>query len=115
VDDRLVVLLNLDVTPVSELTRSRHFVLNRAITFMFSNLAAYIANILWVFEPGRHTRSKEITLFYLVSGLSFFLGAMVGWALIKSLGTSTTGAYVANMVCSVMINYVCRKFYIFKR
>ena len=113
-DDKLVTLLNLDIKPVEEMVRGQHFILNRAITFMFSNLTAYIANVLWVFEPGRHSRGKEITLFYIVSGASFLVGTGLGWVLINFWGLSTTSAYIANIFSSVMINYVFRKFFIFK-
>lgn len=113
-DDQVVTLFGLNVNPIDEITRQRNFVINRALCFMVSNFTAYIANILWVFEPGRHSKAKEILLFYLVSGTSFLIGTGLGWALIRYFALSTTAAYVANMVSSVMINYVCRKYIIFK-
>lgn len=113
-DDQFVTLFNLNITPIDEATRLRHFIINRALCFMVGNFVAYVANILWVFEPGRHSRTKEVVLFYAVSGTSFLIGTGLASALIKFAGWSTTLAYVANMVSSVMINYVCRKFIIFK-
>ena len=113
-DDRLVTLLNLDIRPVEELVRSRHYYLNRSITFLFSNFTAYVINVLWVFEPGRHSKAKEIGLFYAVSGVSFLIGTTIGWALIRFAGFTTTTAFLANLVASVLINYVARKYYVFK-
>jgi len=112
--DPLVKLLHLPVTVIEESIRSTRFLVDRAITFIFSNLTAYIVNVLWVFHPGRHSRWMEFLLFYLVSITSFAVGTSLGWALIKYAGMTTSVAYLANLVASLMINYVCRKFLVFK-
>ena len=70
-DDKIVTLLHLNIQPVEETVRSYHYVLTRALGFLFSNFTAYITNVLWVFQPGKHSRAKEIALFYAVSGISF--------------------------------------------
>ena len=113
-DDSIVRLLGLNISPVDETVRVHHYWSNRAIAFVFGNLAAYIANILWVFQPGRHSRAKELSLFYIVSGVSFAIGTAIGASLIKYYGFTTTNALIGNIVASVMINYVGRKFFIFK-
>jgi putative flippase GtrA len=112
-DDQMVRLLNLSITPVTEAVRLRNYVFDRTITFLFSNFAAYAANVLWVFTPGRHSRTKEIALFYLVSGTSYLIGTGLSSFLIARGATTTTG-YLVNMVSSLLINYVCRKFIVFK-
>lgn len=114
VDDKLVQLLGINITVVAETVRANHYILDRCITFFFSNMSAYIANVLWVFTPGRHSRSKEIVLFYAVSGISFLVATGLSWAFIKFGGFTTSFAYLINMIVSVLINYVCRKFYVFK-
>lgn len=113
-NDLVVRLLNLNIIPVDEVIRARNYIFCRAIAFMFSNFTAYVINVLWVFQPGRHSRLKEITLFYIVSGISFVAGAGLGAALIHYWGWTFTNALLVNAVVSVMINYVCRKFIIFK-
>jgi putative flippase GtrA len=113
-NDAVVKLLGISVMAIDELSRSRHYLLNKGITFFFSNLTAYLVNILWVFEPGRHKKWMEFTLFYAVSIVSFFLGTSLGWLAIVALGMTTTAAYVANMLASLAINYACRKFWVFK-
>ena len=113
-DDPVVNVLGISVTAVSEAIRSRNYVINRAITFLFSNLVAYILNMLWVFTPGRHNRWVEVGLFYLVSVTSYFIGTFVGWFLIWKFELSTTVAFLANVVAALLINYVCRKYVIFK-
>ncbi len=117
-NDPFALLLNqlgLSILPVAEVLRGRHYVINRCITFVFSNLAAYIVNIYWVFEPGRHSKWVEVTLFYLVSLVSYTIGVTVGWLIIKVGGLETTYAYIANVIASLAINYVCRKYVIFKK
>jgi putative flippase GtrA len=113
-DDSVVKLLGMPITVIDELTRSRHYLLNKAITFLFSNFTAYIINVLWVFEPGRHKKWVEFSLFYAVSIVSFALGTFLGWFVIKVFGMTTTAAYVANMFASLMVNYACRKYLVFK-
>ena len=113
-NDPLVTKLHLNVTLVAETVRSTNYVWDKCITFLFSNLTAYVVNVLWVFTPGRHSRWVEVGLFYLVSAISFVVGTGLAWLLIKQFGISTTAAYICNAVASLMINYVCRKFIIFK-
>ena len=112
--DPLVQLLGLDVAAISETLRSTNYLIDKGLTFLVSNFTAYIINILWVFESGRHSRWVELGLFYLVSIISFALGTFIGWMMIRWFGFSTTVAYLANMIASLMINFVCRKYIIFK-
>ena len=113
-NDPVVRRFRLTVRPVDEAARSRRFVLNTAIAFMFSNLTAYLINIYWVFQPGRHAWYVELALFYAVSGVSICIGTFLGWAMIRFLHLSTSFSYVGKMVASLMINFVCRKFIVFK-
>jgi len=112
--DPVARLLGLQVAPIAETLRSSHYVWDKVIAFMFSNLTAYIANVLWVFTPGRHKKSIEIALFYAVSAASFAVGTGLGWLLIRLTGLPTTYAYAANAAASISINFVCRKFVVFK-
>lgn len=113
-DDIAVRFLRLKVKFATEQQRARNFVINTAIAFLFSNLVAYLSNMLWVFEPGRHAWYIEIGLFYAVSLISISLGTFLGWAMIKFLRLSTTTSYIGKMIASLLINFVCRKFVIFK-
>ncbi len=114
-NDILVVLLGLQVTPVDVVTRSLNSMLSNASAFACSNMVSYITNIYWVFEPGRHSKLIEISLFYLVSGISMAFGTIIMWFLIRYLGMQTTIAFTVNIIIAVMLNYFIRKFYIFKR
>ena len=112
--DPVARLLGLHVLPIAEGLRSSRYVWDKVIAFFFSNLTAYVVNILWVFTPGRHGKAMEIALFYAVSAASFSVGTALGWLLIRWTGLPTTYAYAANAAASIAINYVCRKFIVFK-
>jgi putative flippase GtrA len=112
-EDLLVQLLNLSPEPITEAVRSRNFVIDSLICFIFSNLTAYILNLLFVFKGGKHKRHVEVALFYAVSIVSLILATFVGWLLISVFGLSTTWSYVAKMIAALLINYAGRKFFIF--
>jgi putative flippase GtrA len=104
----------LSVVPVSDSIRARNSMLDNAVAFVFSNLTAYLLNIFWVFKSGRHHWLVEIGLFYLVSGISTLIGSsLMGW-LINHYGLLTTVAFGASILTSLLINFVLRKYVIFK-
>jgi putative flippase GtrA len=112
--DLLVGLLHLRVIAVSDAIRARNSAIDNMIAFVFSNLTAYLINVAWVFESGRHHRAVEIGFFYLVSGISMFIGTALMSLLIGRFGVMTTVAFAANVVVSMMLNFVLRKYAIFK-
>ena len=112
-NDVLVRLFSLDIVVVPESLRTINFCLANVIAFMLSNLTAYILNVLFVFKAGKHSRWKEVGLFYLVSAISVGIGVGVGVVLIQGFGLSTTFSYVAKAVSTTLINYAARKFIIF--
>lgn len=112
-DDPVVLRLGLTVLPVTEEERSRRFIYVTLVAFMFSNLTAYLINIFWVFEPGRHVWYVELLLFYAVSGISIFIGTAIGWGMIRWFHLSTTASYAGKLVAALLINFVCRKYFIF--
>ncbi|MEJ2057429.1 MAG: GtrA family protein [Desulfofustis sp.] len=112
--DHLVRLLNLGLREIDERHRARNSMICNILAFMISNLVAYITNVIWVFEAGRHSFVIEIALFYAVSGLSILIGTALMGILIKRFGILTTYAFCANIVSAVLINYAVRKFFIFQ-
>ena len=113
-DDPLVRMLHLQGPFADETVRAINYLINRVIAFFVSNLVAYVTNVWWVFERGRHRRDIEVTLFYAVSAFSLVAGAGLGWTLIRLAGCSTTVAYLGNITASILINYACRKYVVFK-
>jgi len=112
--DPLVRLFGLTVNPVVEASRAWYALADNAIAFVFSNMTAYVLNILWVFERGRHHWWIEVGLFYAVSGISLAVGSILQLFLIQHFRLETTPAFGANVVASMSINYVLRKFMVFK-
>ena len=112
-DDWFVKLLHLPVPKLDDETRSRNSMKGNGVSFIISNLVAYLINIYWVFVPGRYPWIVEIGLFYLVSGASIVIGTALMGFLIRRFGMLTTYAFGANIFAALMINYAMRKYFIF--
>ncbi|BHH82071.1 GtrA family protein [Desulforhopalus sp. 52FAK] len=113
-NDPVVKLLHINIAPINDFHRARNSMISNFLAFMVANLVAYITNILWVFEGGRHSFFIEILLFYAVSGISMVIGTSFMGLLIKRFGVMTTYAFGTNIITAVMINYAVRKFFIFQ-
>jgi putative flippase GtrA len=111
--DHAVKFFKLSIRTVSDATRARNSMISNGIAFLISNMVAYVTNVLWVFQGGRYHFIIELLLFYIVSGISVFLGTLLMGLLIKRFGLLTTYAFGANIFTAVMINYAVRKFIIF--
>jgi putative flippase GtrA len=94
--------------------RAANSTCNNIIAFCFGNVFAYITNSIWVFTPGRHHRVLEFIYFTLISTLAFVIGLSVGPLLIRMYGISTLLAQVFLLASSVVMNFICRKFFVFK-
>ena len=113
--DPALKLLGLQPPPdMDSHTRAMRALVDNSVGFVVSNLTAYILNVMWVFKGGRHHWLIEIGLFYAVSAVSLLIGMGLQTWLIVSHGLSTSVAFFANIVTSLMINYAMRKFVIFK-
>lgn len=94
--------------------RALHSTYNNIIGFFFGNIFAYVTNSLWVFTPGRHHRILEFFYFSIVSTIGFTIGLVAGPLLIKMYGISTFAAQLLLIVASTLVNFACRKFFVFK-
>jgi putative flippase GtrA len=112
--DPLVKLFGLVAPAVEEALRARYAVFSNVTAFLFSNTVCYIINRLFVFRPGRHHVVIEFLLFFAVSAVSTVIGTTLMGVLIKQFGMQTTYAFGANILSSLAINYVMRKFFVFK-
>ena len=113
-DEFITRFLGLRVPVLTEAARARNFAYCKVIEFILSNLLCYFINSAWVFKPGRHSRSKELALFYLFALLSFVAGTGLGAGLIIFASASALLAYSLNMLTSVMINYLGHKYIVFQ-
>ncbi|WP_168433229.1 GtrA family protein [Pontiella sulfatireligans] len=112
-DDVFVRIFGLQVAPVDEHLRVVNFRICTGIAFLVSNMTAYVLNVRFVFKAGKHSRWKELGLFYLVSGISIVIGMEAGAMMIGVFGLSTSFSYMAKAVSATLINYAARKFFIF--
>lgn len=113
-EDILVRLFRLKAPEVDEALRARHAVYSNICAFFVSNTVCYVINRLFVFQPGRHSLAVEFLLFLVVSAVSMTIGSTVMGELIKRLKMQTTYAFGANLISSLAINYVMRKFFVFQ-
>ena len=112
--DPLVKLFGLVAPAVDEALRARHAVFSNVVAFFVSNTVCYLANRWFVFRPGRHHVVIEFLLFLAVSAVSMIIGTTLMGVLIQRFGIETTYAFGANILSSLAINYVMRKFFVFK-
>ncbi len=113
-EDWAVKVFKLPVALEDDARRARNSMIDNGLAFLVSNFVAYVVNIYWVFERGRHGFWVEIGLFYLVSGVSVVIGTAMMGHLIKRYGVRTTYAFLCNLVSALLINFAMRKFVIFK-
>lgn len=99
---------------LGDTVRARRATVNNGIAFLFSNLTAYYTNVKWVFVQGRHRPWQEFLLFTGVSAVSFSAGILLVPLLIKGFGMHTWIAQGAFVFTSALVNYVCRKFIVFR-
>lgn len=113
-DDILVRFLGISVEGVDEALRARHFFYASVGSFVVSNLCAYLLNLFFVFEGGKHDRWLEVALFYGVSLASAGAGIGLGMGLIHYAGLGTTWSALSKIACSILMNYAGRKWLVFK-
>lgn len=94
--------------------RRNHAVLANLVAFPLSNTVAYVTNAIWVFTGGRHSRLREFMIFTGVSAVSFSAGLLGGPQLIQWFGISTHLAQASLIVSSAAVNFLARKFIVFR-
>jgi putative flippase GtrA len=94
--------------------RAKNLLINNTIAFFTTNVIVYFLNVMFVFKPGRHHPWLEFFYFTLVNGLSFTLSQVAGPWLVHQFGVPTNIAIFTNTVFAALINFVARKFFVFK-
>ena len=103
--------------PSSDVTgnvRALFAAIDTAFGFTIANLFCWIMNRLFVFRPGRHVWYMELAFFFLVSLSALGVGMIAQTVLIMAFDWSTTAAVFAEILASLAINFVVRKFFVFK-
>lgn len=94
--------------------RAFRFIVNKTIAFVLANGFSYWLSSRWVFTPGRHTRATEITLFFVISTLSYVFGAQLARWLISDFALATELAAVVCIGVATVTNFVMRKLVVFQ-
>jgi putative flippase GtrA len=104
----------VDGQPITDGIRAKNLLINNTIGFLIANVVAYVTNILFVFQGGRHHPVMEFFYFTLISTIGFAISQVAGPWLVNQFGVPTNVAILTNTIASMMINFVCRKFFVFK-
>lgn len=105
----------LNDTTLDPWTRAKSTLLPTFIAFVFANALVYWLNTKWVFTQGRHSPVVEFLFFTLVN-LPGAAGGFLGQsALITFLNWPPLLAMIGFVVPNVLVNFICRKFLIFKK
>lgn len=94
--------------------RQQHFRVALFTAFVPSNLFAYFTNRWLVFTPGKYGFWREMTIFTVISSVSFAGGELGKWWMIDQ-GFSNWAAAGAFALSSALVNFVARKFLVFAR
>lgn len=84
------------------------------IAFIPSTLVAYFTNRFLVFTPGKHGIWVEFGIFALIATISYMGGTVASAWIVKSFSVPGYVGSLGFMVSSAMVNFICRKFIIFK-
>lgn len=97
--------------------------INNVIAFFISGSFVYWLNIKFVFKSGRHNVLLEIFLFFAISALPLAAASGVNWLIyqnsemLREINMQQYVEHIANfgfIVTSAMVNFIARKFFIFK-
>ncbi len=98
---------------LTDAKRSNNQIIANLIAFPFGNIVAYGLNAAWVFTGGRHHRVREFLYFTAISFVSFLAGVLGGPIFVR-FGLDPHYAQLGLIVTSALVNFVCRKFFVFK-
>lgn len=102
------------VREVSEKQLLWHYGLSKTVCFLASNTVAYFSNVLFVFDDGRHSRRKEVALFYLFSTISWATFTGLSGLLIGNFGWDVSYSYFFVFLLAMVVNFSVRKRVVFK-
>lgn len=85
-----------------------------AVGFTVANVFCWLMNRKFVFKPGKFSGLAEFGLFYGVAALATLIALAAMKVLIDRFGVMTTIAAGVEVLVSFVINYVIRRFFIFR-
>lgn len=113
-DDPLVRFCGFAPADLADGVRALRAVGCNLTGFLCANVACWALDRRYVFTPGRHRLLTEYLLFLSGSGFAALVGNAAIWALVRYAALATTYSFVVNVIVSVAVNFVVRKFVVFK-
>ena len=113
-DDWAVKWFGLPAVELSRFVRGLRFAVDTALGFTVANVFCWLMNRAFVFRPGKFVWYKEFGMFFGAATGAMVLATGLAWVLINWIGLQTTAAVIIEVVVSFLVNFVARKFFIFK-
>ncbi len=96
----------------AELLRNTNII--NTLAFIPSNIVTYFLNRSFVFNSGRHSTWVEFWSFMAIAFISFLAGTAGTAFVMKSFEVPSIVGTLAFTVPSVLVNFICRKYVVFK-
>ncbi|TLD70839.1 GtrA family protein [Phragmitibacter flavus] len=100
--------------PLTKELRAKNLLINNGISFFITNFFVYYMNVMLVFKRGRHSPWMEFLYFTLINLIAFVISQVAGPELVRRFDIPTNIAIFSNTVAAALINFVARKFFVFK-
>ena len=113
-EDWAVKWLGLPSVDVPHVVRGFRFAVDTVLGFAVANVFCWLMNRLFVFRPGKFAWYKEFALFFGAAAGAMAIATGLSWMLINWAGLQTTTAVIIEVFVSFVVNFVARKFFIFK-
>ena len=113
-DDWAVKWFGLPHVDVPHAVRGFRFAVDTVIGFSVANVFCWLMNRAFVFRPGKFVWYKEFGMFFGAAAGAMAIATGLSWILINWGGLQTTAAVVIEVAVSFIVNFVARKFFIFK-
>ena len=113
-DDWAVKWFGFPSVDVPHVVRGFRFAVDTAVGFTAANVFCWLLNRAVVFKPGRFAWYREFALFFGAAASAMAIATGVAWVLINIAGLQTTFAVFVEVAVSFAVNFVARKFFIFK-
>lgn len=114
-DDFAVRLLGFAAAEgLTDGVRAFRFAFATGVGFVLANVFCWLLNRRYVFTSGRYRWSVEFALFFATASIATVVALSISSMLIGRFGLMTTLAVFVEVIASFVINFVVRKFVIFK-
>ena len=113
-DDWAVKWFGLPHVDVPHVVRGFRFAVDTVLGFTVANVFCWLMNRAFVFRPGKFAWYKEFGMFFGAAAGAMALATGISWMLIHLAGLQTTIALFIEVAVSFLVNFIARKFFIFK-